>query len=95
MHILVRSQENYFYVEVEDNGVEFLKKIFHLYLNDFIKQINQEPEIIRKKVLDLALRLQNILYHAHEGIISVKSKVNKGTTFSFKISAIKNISYNI
>lgn len=85
VHILVRSQENYFYVEVEDNGSGIPEEDLSFIFERFYKADKSRTRNDKKKGTGLGLAIAKHIVSAHEGIISVKSKVNKGTTFSFKI----------
>lgn len=85
VHILVRSQENYFYVEVEDNGSGIPEEDLSFIFERFYKADKSRTRNDKKKGTGLGLAIAKHIVSAHEGIISVKSKVNEGTTFSFKI----------
>ena len=85
VHVLVRTKETYLYVEVEDNGSGIPEKDLSFIFERFYKADKSRTRNGKKKGTGLGLAIAKHIVSAHEGIISVKSKVNEGTTFSFKI----------
>src|SRR5690625_990348 len=85
VHILISSLESYFYVEVEDNGSGIPEEDLSFIFERFYKADKSRTRSKKKKGTGLGLAIAKHIVTAHEGIISVKSKVNEGTTFSFKI----------
>ncbi len=85
VHILVRSQDQHFYVEVEDNGSGIPEEDLSFIFERFYKADKSRTRNDKKKGTGLGLAIAKHIVSAHKGIISVKSKVNEGTTFSFKI----------
>src|SRR5699024_5314930 len=85
VHILVRSKDDYFYVEVEDNGSGIPEEDLSFIFERFYKADKSRKRNGKKKGTGLGLAIAKHMVSAHDGIISVKSKVNEGTTFSFKL----------
>lgn len=85
VHILVRSTRNYFYAEVKDNGSGIPEEDLSFIFERFYKADKSRTRTDKKKGTGLGLAITKHIVSAHEGTISVKSKVNVGTTFSFKI----------
>ncbi len=85
VHILVRSKDRYFYVEVEDNGSGIPEEDLSFIFERFYKADKSRTRNNKKKGTGLGLAIAKHIVSAHEGTIQVKSKVNEGTTFSFKI----------
>lgn len=85
VHILVRSTKKYFYAEVEDNGSGIPEEDLSFIFERFYKADKSRTRTDKKKGTGLGLAITKHIVSAHEGTISVKSKVNVGTTFSFKI----------
>lgn len=85
VHILVRSTSKYFYAEVEDNGSGIPEEDLSFIFERFYKADKSRTRTDKKKGTGLGLAITKHIVSAHEGTISVKSKVNVGTTFSFKI----------
>ncbi|MEI3604705.1 ATP-binding protein [Pseudogracilibacillus sp. SE30717A] len=85
VHILVRSKDGYFYVEVEDNGSGIPEEDLSFIFERFYKADKSRTRNKKKKGTGLGLAIAKHIVSAHEGTIQVKSKVNEGTTFSFKI----------
>lgn len=85
VHIFVRSTEKQLYVEVEDNGSGIPEEDLSFIFERFYKADKSRTRKRKKKGTGLGLAIAKHLVTAHDGIISVKSKVNEGTTFSFKI----------
>src|SRR5699024_2365978 len=74
-----------FRAEVEDNGVGILEEDLSFIFERFYKADKSRTRSDKKKGTGLGLAITKHIVTAHDGIISVKSKVNEGTTFSFKI----------
>lgn len=85
VHIFVRSMDHNFYVEIEDNGSGIPEEDLSFIFERFYKADKSRTRSNKKKGTGLGLAIAKHIITAHEGIISVKSKVNEGTTFSFKV----------
>ncbi|MBO1003079.1 ATP-binding protein [Pseudogracilibacillus auburnensis] len=85
VHIFVRSMQDYFYVEVEDNGTGIPEEDLSFIFERFYKADKSRTRTDKKKGTGLGLAIAKHIISAHDGIISVKSRVNEGTTFSFKV----------
>ena len=67
--------------------MEFLKKIYHLYLNVFIKLIKQE--LVEKVELDLGLAIAKNIIDSHGGVITAsrrRKRNGNGSYIAFEIS---------
>ena len=91
VHIFVRSLADYLYVEIEDNGSGIPEEDLSFIFERFYKADKSRTRSDKKKGTGLGLAIAKHIITAHEGIISVKSKVNEGTTFSFKIPQNKSV----
>lgn len=85
VHIFVRTTAKQFYVEVADNGSGIPEGDLSFIFERFYKADKSRTRNKKKKGTGLGLAIAKNLVAAHNGIISVKSKVDEGTTFSFKI----------
>lgn len=84
----IYATEDVFRGEVEDNGVGILEEDLSFIFERFYKADKSRTRS-DKKGTGLGLAITKHIVTAHEGMISVKSKVNEGTTFSFKIPQSK------
>jgi len=85
VHIYARSTEKQLYVEVEDNGSGIPEKDLSFIFERFYKADKARTRHKQKQGTGLGLGIAKHLVNAHDGTISVKSKVDEGTAFSFKI----------
>lgn len=85
VHIYVRSTQEQLYVEIEDNGSGIPEEDLSFIFERFYKADKSRTRNQKKKGTGLGLAIVKNIVQAHEGIVSVKSKVQEGTTFSFKI----------
>src|SRR5699024_7535188 len=85
VHIKVNSQAKLLTIDVEDNGSGIPEDDLSFIFERFYKADKSRQRVTKKKGTGLGLAIAKHLVTAHEGTISVKSKLNEGTTFSFKI----------
>src|SRR5690625_713435 len=85
VHIKVRTVEDFFYAVVEDNGSGIPEEDLSFIFERFYKADKSRKRESDEKGTGLGLAITKHIVKAHEGVISVKSKVGVGTTFSFKI----------
>lgn len=78
-------KDNQLLIEVTDNGVGIPEKDLSFIFERFYKADKSRTRSDSKKGTGLGLAITKHIVDAHEGTISVKSKVNEGTTFSIKI----------
>lgn len=90
VHIFVRSMNDYFHVEIADNGSGIPEEDLSFIFERFYKADKSRTRNDKKKGTGLGLAIAKHIISAHDGIISVKSKVNEGTTFSFNIPQSEN-----
>lgn len=83
--IHVKSLENMFLVDVKDNGSGIAEEDLSFIFERFYKADKSRTRSKVKKGTGLGLAIVKHIITAHNGSISVKSKVGIGTTFSFKI----------
>lgn len=88
VHIYVRSTEKQLYVEVKDNGSGIPEKDLSFIFERFYKADKARTRHKQKQGTGLGLGIAKHLVNAHDGTISVKSKVDEGTAFSFKIPQV-------
>lgn len=85
VHIIVRSTDAQFSAEIEDSGSGIPEEDLSFIFERFYKADKSRTRNRKKKGTGLGLAIVKNIVQAHDGIISVKSKVGIGTTFSFKI----------
>src|SRR5699024_1134279 len=85
IHVIVHSKPDSLYVEVEDNGSGIPEEDLSFIFERFYKADKSRTRSDKKKGTGLGLDIAKHIIAAHNGVISVKSKLNEGTTFSFKI----------
>lgn len=85
VHIKVHSVDDFFYAEIEDNGSGIPEEDLSFIFERFYKADKSRKRQSGKKGTGLGLAITKHIVQAHDGVISVKSKVCVGTTFSFKI----------
>ncbi|WP_085991997.1 ATP-binding protein [Oceanobacillus senegalensis] len=81
----VRNNEKDFEVAIEDNGSGIPEEDLPFVFERFYKADKSRTRNKKKKGTGLGLAIAKNIVDAHKGYISVKSKINQGTTFSFKI----------
>jgi len=85
IEIAIQSTEEYFYAEIIDNGSGIPEEDLSFIFERFYKADKSRVRKTEKRGTGLGLAIAKHIITAHDGIISVKSKVNIGTTFNFKI----------
>lgn len=89
VEIVIQSTEETFYAEIIDNGSGIPEEDLSFIFERFYKADKSRTRKTEKRGTGLGLAIAKHIITAHEGTISVKSKVNIGTTFSFKIPQTK------
>ncbi|MFD1039493.1 ATP-binding protein [Virgibacillus byunsanensis] len=72
-------------VAIEDNGSGIVEEDLPFVFERFYKADKSRTRNLKKKGTGLGLAIAKNIIDAHNGSISVNSKVNEGTTFTFKI----------
>ncbi|MGM8365313.1 ATP-binding protein [Virgibacillus sp. W0181] len=85
VHIEVTNTADMLYVEVIDNGSGIPEEDLSFVFERFYKADKSRTRNKKKKGTGLGLAIAKHIVEAHSGTIAVKSKLNEGTTFSFKI----------
>lgn len=85
INVIVENNEEYLHVEVEDSGRGIPEEDLPFIFERFYKADKSRTRNTKKKGTGLGLAIAKHIVEAHGGIILVKSKLNVGTTFSFKI----------
>src|SRR5690625_4435070 len=85
IEIAIQSTEEYFYAEIIDNGSGIPEEDLSFIFERFYKADKSRVRKTEKRGTGMVLAIAKHIITAHDGIISVKSKVNIGTTFNFKI----------
>lgn len=91
VQLTIHATDELFRADIEDNGVGILEEDLSFIFERFYKADKSRTRNDKKKGTGLGLAITKHIITAHDGIISVKSKVNEGTTFSFKIPQSKQI----
>ncbi|WP_373892675.1 ATP-binding protein [Virgibacillus sp. CBA3643] len=87
--VFVESNSNEFHVFIEDNGSGIPEEDLPFVFERFYKADKARTKNKTKKGTGLGLAIAKNIIDAHYGVITVNSKVNQGTTFSFKIPQTK------
>lgn len=85
VHVTITVKNELFRVDVEDNGVGIPEKDLSFIFERFYKADKSRTRSDKEKGTGLGLAITKHIVTAHNGMISVKSKINEGTTFSVKI----------
>lgn len=85
VNVKVNNTEKQLHVEITDNGSGIPKEDLSFIFERFYKADKSRTRTNEKKGTGLGLAITKHIVSAHQGTISVKSKVNEGTTFIFKI----------
>ncbi|QKY69230.1 ATP-binding protein [Lentibacillus sp. CBA3610] len=83
--VIVDSSDTYLYISIEDNGSGIPEEDIPFVFERFYKADKSRAKSSSKKGTGLGLAIAKNIVEAHEGRISVKSKMNEGTTFEIKI----------
>lgn len=83
--VSIGNSEDELYVAIEDSGSGIPEEDLAFVFERFYKADKSRTRNKEKKGTGLGLSIAKNIIEAHHGKISVKSKPNKGTTFSFKI----------
>jgi len=81
----ILSDEDVFYVEIEDNGSGIPEEDLPFIFERFYKADKSRKRSDSKQGTGLGLAIAKHIITAHKGTISVKSEIDVGTTFSFTI----------
>jgi len=84
VEVVVQSKEDALHVEVRDNGSGIPEEDLSFVFERFYKADKARTRS-DKKGTGLGLAITKHIIQAHEGVISVKSKLHEGTTFYFTI----------
>ncbi|HLR42271.1 MAG TPA: ATP-binding protein [Pseudogracilibacillus sp.] len=84
VHVTIRSLQDKLHIEVEDNGSGIKEEDLSFIFERFYKADKSRTRT-DKKGTGLGLAITKHIVQAHDGIISVKSKINEGTTFSINL----------
>src|SRR5690625_3808536 len=85
VRIDILSDEDVFYVEIEDNGSGIPEEDLPFIFERFYKADKSRKRSDSKQGTGLGLAIAKHIITAHKGTISVKSEIDVGTTFSFTI----------
>ncbi|WP_106497370.1 ATP-binding protein [Lentibacillus sp. Marseille-P4043] len=85
VNVAVVSSSEEFYVTIEDNGSGIPEEDLPFIFERFYKADKSRTRNKKKKGTGLGLAIAKNIIDAHHGTISVQSKLNQGTTFTFKV----------
>ncbi len=85
VRIKVKNSESELYVSIEDNGSGIPEEDLPFVFERFYKADKSRTRNKEKKGTGLGLAIAKNIVESHGGTISVKSKLQQGTTFSFRI----------
>lgn len=85
VHVTIANRENELYVEIEDSGSGIPEEDLPFVFERFYKADKSRVRNKEKKGTGLGLSIVKHLIDAHHGVILVKSKLNQGTAFSFRL----------
>lgn len=88
--VFIESGSNEFHVFIEDNGSGIPEEDLPFVFERFYKADKSRTKNNSKKGTGLGLAIAKNIIDSHHGVITVNSKVNQGTTFSFKIPQTNN-----
>lgn len=89
VEILVKNTTSSLFVEISDTGLGIPEDDLPFIFERFYKADKSRTRNKKKKGTGLGLAIAKNIIDAHNGTITVKSKQNVGTTFSFRILANK------
>ncbi len=90
VHVTISVKDQQFRVDVEDNGAGIPEKELSFIFERFYKADKSRTRSDDQKGTGLGLAITKHIVTAHDGVISVKSRLNEGTTFSVKIPQKRN-----
>src|SRR5699024_3387220 len=85
VHVKINNNEQGFEVSIEDSGSGIPEEDLPFVFERFYKADKARTRNGQKKGTGLGLAIVKNIIDAHDGVITVKSKLNQGTTFHFKI----------
>ncbi|WP_318936970.1 ATP-binding protein [Oceanobacillus halotolerans] len=85
VHVMIESDENDFSVSIEDNGSGIPEDDLPFVFERFYKADKSRTRNKKKKGTGLGLAIAKNIIDAHNGVISVNSRLDEGTTFTFRI----------
>ncbi|UJL48119.1 HAMP domain-containing protein [Virgibacillus sp. NKC19-16] len=88
--VFIESNSNEFHVFIEDNGSGIPEEDLPFVFERFYKADKARTKNKSKKGTGLGLAIAKNIIDSHHGVITVNSKVNLGTTFSFRIPQTNN-----
>ena len=88
VHVIVKSDNDHIYVDIQDSGSGIPEEDLPFIFERFYKTDKSRTRNGKKKGTGLGLAIAKNIVVAHNGTISVKSKLNIGTTFSFTIPRV-------
>ncbi|HEX6594562.1 MAG TPA: ATP-binding protein [Bacillota bacterium] len=85
VHIDVKNNDECFHVAIKDSGSGIPEEDLPFVFERFYKADKSRVRNTEQKGTGLGLAIAKNIVDAHQGTITVKSKLNKGTTFNFTI----------
>src|SRR5699024_275782 len=85
VHVKVEVNAEDMHVMIEDSGRGIPEEDLPFVFERFYKADKSRARNGKKKGTGLGLSIAKNIVNSHHGTISVQSKINQGTTFSFKI----------
>src|SRR5699024_4603464 len=85
VHVIVDTNDDELSISVVDNGSGIPEEDLPFVFERFYKADKSRKRTTKKKGTGLGLSIAKNLVEAHNGHISVKSKLKEGTTFTFRI----------
>ncbi|WP_092504209.1 ATP-binding protein [Virgibacillus subterraneus] len=85
VNVIIESNATDFNVSVNDNGSGIPEDDLPFVFERFYKADKSRTKNSKKKGTGLGLSIAKNIVEAHNGSITVNSKINEGTTFSFKL----------
>src|SRR5699024_6903288 len=85
VHVKINNNEQGFEVSNEDSGSDISEEDLPFVFDRFYKADKVRTRNGQTKGTCIGLVIVKNIIDAHDGVITVKSKLNQGTTFHFKI----------